>query len=359
HISLALFEEEEKKGIKGVLFKREDGRYNCNMVLDGKLKIEGIVDFSNKAMELDFVPVSDDRWLVKIKGGMESNGSISIYSRIDKIKAGDVELIGDIWISYLSGNVSEFSMKTENFLVNRKPFWDIMVNGKFSRFDNKITIDRVKWGDNITLTGDLFTKTPCPMDLRILIKGLELAEIAKMLSVKKDELTGRLEGDIGITGSRNKATVKGRVYIGEGTLGEMKFRSLFATLKGNLPVISIVDSRVVKDWGNILVSGEIDFSKLRGGKAFDDLLFETDNKVAVWENWQIAKEETLNIVEASKDRMTVITSLEDDDLTEGFRLKDSQQKELGFKYKLDTGNSIKLEFEEDRDFFGVEHKIQF
>ena len=44
HISPELFGEEGKKGIKGSLFKREDGKYDCDFLWDGKVKIGGVMD---------------------------------------------------------------------------------------------------------------------------------------------------------------------------------------------------------------------------------------------------------------------------------------------------------------------------
>ena len=359
HVSPIIFGDYQKKGVKGVLLRREDGRYNCDVVLDGKLKIKGIVDFSNKAVDLNFLPVNDERWSVKIKGDIDKSGDIKIYSRLDRVKSEDSEITGDIWVDYTARDVSLFSVRTENLAINKKPIWDVKVRGKFIRSEKKIFVDEVNWGDRITVKAEISAKPPYPMDIDILIKALELSELGEFMNAKEGELSGRMEGEIKIAGDIKKSEAKGRVYIGEGSLGEMKFRSLFATLKGRLPVIRIVDSRVVKDWGNILVSGEMDFSRITEGKTFDELIFKTDNKVAVWEHWQISKEETLNVVEASKDNITVTTSFEGDGLTQEVYSEHLQQKDIGFKYNLGTGNSLKMELEEENDFFGVEHKIQF
>ena len=43
----------------------------------------------------------------------------------------------------------------------------------------------------------------------------------------------------------------------------------------------------------------------------------------------------------------------------GQEKEDSGQKEVGFKYKIDTSNSIKVQIDDEDDFLGVEHKIEF
>jgi hypothetical protein len=103
----------------------------------------------------------------------------------------------------------------------------------------------------------------------------------------------------------------------------------------------------------------MDFSKLRENKVFEKVVFETDNKVAVWEEWQISKQEKDGQVEAAKDRVTVSTSLEDNGKQQGNNGKDPAQNELGMKYELDKSNSLKVEIDEKDDFLGLEHKIEF
>ncbi|MFH1665823.1 MAG: hypothetical protein ABIA77_06740, partial [Candidatus Omnitrophota bacterium] len=156
------------------------------------------------------------------------------------------------------------------------------------------------------------------------------------------------------------ASVKGRVYVGEGALGAMEFRSMFATLEGELPVVRVEDARIITEGGQIKVGGELDLSKLRENMAFNGITFETDNKVAVWEDWQILKEEGRRTVEAKKDRVTVSTAMEDAYSRGGILGTElPAQKEVGFKYKLDPANSLKLEIDEEKDFFGLEHKVHF
>ena len=39
--------------------------------------------------------------------------------------------------------------------------------------------------------------------------------------------------------------------------------------------------------------------------------------------------------------------------------EDSGQKEVGLEYKIDTSNSIKVQIDDEDDFLGVQHKIEF
>ncbi|MFH1837794.1 MAG: hypothetical protein ABH862_06770 [Candidatus Omnitrophota bacterium] len=354
-----LFFGKEKEGLIGSLTRREDSKYDCDMIFGGTRRISGTIDIQGHNVELNIAPIDKKKGAMKLKASIGKKGEVKIYYRLDQVLIGTSEVIGDIWFTYGSSGEQGFSLIGENILVNKNSLLDIKAQGKLLYEEKKFILEELKWGENISLRGSLETNPPYETDMKFSVNGLELGEMEKMFTNTTGSLAGKLKGEIEIKGPLYEADIKGRVYVGEGTLGSMDFRSLFATLKGKLPIVKIDDSRVIKDWGHIIVNGEMDFSKMSEGKAFDGLIFETDNRVAVWETWQISKEEDFNIVEASKDRFTVTTSTEKEGTTVEDYSTDRMQKELGFKYKLDETSSIKMEIDEETDFFGVEHKIQF
>jgi len=358
-ITPVLFEEEGERSVRGIFLKRKSGEYDCDLLWDGEIKVTGMLDPSGRAIDLGFVPLSSRKGTGKISGSVNEAGSLRVYSRLDKVSIFGTEVIADLWISYKDSGVPVFSVEAENLVVNKQPFWDFTAEGKFFPREKKVFFDKVRWGEAIVLTGNAGTYAPYPVSLQLSVRDMELKELAEILGNTGAPVSGMAEMKIDIEGPIRTAAVKGRLYIGEGVLDNMEFRSMFATLEGKLPVVRIADSRVVKDGGQIIVSGEMDFGKLREGKAFDGLVFETDNRVAVWEDWQISKEEKFHVVEARKDRVTLSTSIEDDGLQEGPGTEYLGQKGVGFKYEFDASSSIKLNFEEEDDFFGLEHKIQF
>ena len=358
-ISPVLFGDEKKKGVKGVFTRRADGTYDCDLLWDGKTSVTGTLDPAGRAIDLGFVPLAQKKGIVKIKGSIADNNDIQVYSRLDKVDLFGTELIGDIWLSYRDPGTPTFLARAENLVVNKLPFWGFVVGGYFSPRDKELHLDNVKWGESFTLTGRMKMEEPYPAQLKLAVKDLDINEMAAMFGNTTVPYSGRAEAEVELAGPIRTADVKGRIYIGKGVLNTMEFRSVFATLEGKLPVIRIADSRVLKDGGYILISGEMDFSRHKENKIFEGVKFDTDNKVAVWEDWQITKEEDANQVEARRDNVTIITSTEDDNLRKKSVTEDPIQKELGFNYKIDGSNSIKIETKEDDDFFGLEHKIQF
>jgi hypothetical protein len=357
HVSFAMFADETKRGIKGVLLKREDGKYDCDLLWDGSVQVTGTLDPGGKEIDLGVIPVLEQAGKLKIKGSVSEGRDISVYSRLDRVSLYGAQTIGDLWISYKNSDTPSFSIKAENLVIDKRPFWDFFAGGRFVPANRTIILDSVKWGDGLILTGRAEVQPPYEGKLKLKMQGMKLSGLAKMLGEKKTPLFGEMEGEINFTGSLRSADVDGRLFIGKGVMGSMEFRSIFATLSGKLPVIKVTDSRVVKDGGNLIVTGQIDFSKMRENKALEGLIFQTDNKVAVWEDWQISKEK--DTVEARRDKLTISTAVQDDVSKEDTSSRSRGQKEMGVKYKLDTNNSIKLDFEEEDDFFGLEHKIQF
>jgi hypothetical protein len=359
HVSPVLFGEKRKRGLKGTLSKNNDGKYDCDLLWDGRIKIGGVLDPSEKTIDIGFNPVDARKGTAKIKAGIGEEEDLGVYLRVDKVDLAGTEVIGDFWMSYRDEDAPYFMLRADNLVVNKRPFWGFVAEGRFLAEKDAIALERVKWGNGFTLSGSIGAKDPYVSDLKLVFSEVDVGKISTMFGNTKFPISGLAEGDVAFTGPIKNANVKGRFFIGEGVAGNMEFRSISTELEGKLPVIKVVDSRVVKEGGYLIVNGEMDFSKLRENKVFEKVVFETDNKVAVWEEWQISKQEKDGQVEAAKDRVTVSTSLEDNGKQQGNNGKDPAQNELGMKYELDKSNSLKVEIDEKDDFLGLEHKIEF
>jgi len=359
NISPVVFGDEQGRAVKGTLKKQPDGRYDCYFLWEGASELKGILDPDNRTVEFGVFPAAGKDKVLKIEGAIAPGGEVKLYSRFYKWRIDGTEFVGDIWLSFTDKGIPEFSAEAKNLLINKRPIWDISVNGRFNRTRGNIHIEQLKWGENIGLVGVISTREFFPARLNLAMKRLDLAELSKILGSKEGELAGISTAEIEFQGPLKTASVSGRIFIEKGIMGEMEFISMFATLGGKLPVVTISDARVVKDGGNIIVSGEVDFSKMGGDDVLEHLKFETDNKVAVWERWQISKEEGSNKVEARKNRMVVCTSFEGDDPQNAGDSDPYKERDVWFKYKLDNENSLRMEVSEEGDFWGLEHKVQF
>jgi len=359
-VSFELFGDTVKRGVKGVFLRQEDFSYDCDLLWDGRMKITGMLAPDSRSIDLRISSLSEKDREMEIKGTFNHDEDIRVYSRLYKWPISGTEVIGDFWVSYRDEGKPKVSFKAENLVVDKRPLWDIMMEGYFNPDEKRIFLDDARWGESIQLKGCIGTEPPYPAHFLFLVNDVRLHELSSMFGDNQSPMRGIARAEIRFNGPAKNAEVNGRLFINEGRLGEMEFRSMFATLSGDLPVINVSDARVVKEGGHIIVTGEIDISKFKENRGMENLVFETDNKVAVWENWQISKEEKSHVVEARKDNVIFRTSFEKDEAEALDTTNDRDQREVEFQYKLDSCNSVKMEMEEEGgDFLGMEHKIQF
>ena len=357
-ISLPVFGYEQPSGIKGFFKKTGPSEYKCDVDWGGDLRLSGKMDPDGKKLQLDFLQRENEHRLLKVEGDIRSDQVIRVYARLYNWKIFGAETVGDLWLSYSYDKMPLINIEAKNILVNKNPFRDISLSSRAVPDKNLVFFDKIIWGRDVYAKGRVSTLPGFPLNMDIHVRGLDIAELAGP-GEGDDRLKGTVEAAVNLAGPIREPAVKGRVFIDNGILGELEFVSLFATLSGKIPVIKVTDARVVKDGGNITVSGEINISKLHSGHALDALHFTTDNKVAVWESWQISKEDSFDVVEAKKDRMTFTTTYFNDDGTGGFSGGDYEQGDLDFRYRIYGDENSQIEISETDDFLGLEHKVQF
>jgi len=354
-----LFEDNTKRVVRGTFNKLAEGNYDCNAIFDSKLLMTGTIDLSGYSVDVRFRPLEDKKSSVTLKVDLEKDRTVQVYSRVDRGKVFGKEIVADVWAEWVTIESPEFSIKIENILVDKKPVWDFKAEGVFSPEEKKIYLNEVMLGDAFSIKGAIGIGRHYPLNIKLNIDKLDIGEFATMLGDLTGNFMGIAEGDIVLSGPAPSAEVDGRLYIGKGKMGEMEFKSVFATLDGKLPQIKIVDSRVIKDGGNLKISGDIDFTRFSNDKAFEDVIFETDNKVAVWEDWQISKGAEENVVQPKKDSFTLSTTISEDITEEDLYSDKSPDAEVKFQYSLDLTDNVQLEVDEENDFFGLEHKVEF
>ncbi len=358
-ISPVLFDDQAKRGIKGSFIKQPDGKYTCDLLWDGNAKIEGVLSGEEKCLELTVKDIQDKKGDAKVRAEVNSDKEVKVYSRLDKFDFYGTEIIGDFWITYNDVEMPEFSFKAENLVINKNPFWNLDAKGSFTNDRKVFVLKEANWGNGFKLKSKVGLESPYTTNLQLAMENVQLEEVAGLFENSNINLKGVLSGELSVEGPIEKAKVKGRLFVKDGVLGPMEFNSLFATLGGKLPVVKIKDARAIKDGGQIIIGGEMDFSKKTAGEIFGKVIMETDNKVAVWEGWQIEKKDNNNVVEASRERITLRTLMEEQDINKDIKSGMSTQKEVELKYKIDDDYSIKMEVEEEKDFIGVERKVSF
>lgn len=361
NVAPVFLKDAKKSGFKGVIERGPDGKLYCDLFFEGNMTVSGAVDLVSRMAELDVHP-GKEGGAVKIKAEVDGDNKANVYLRADKLIVRGHEVIGDAWVSYENSRTPHFLARAENVMIDRRSWWDIKARINYVKQEKTILIKELKLGEIFDISGSVELSEPHGSDIVIKAENFEISSFAEMLGVNdsKFPLTGTLDAEVSIEGPLREPMVKGRILAGAGKVGAIEFKSFYAALAGKYPVLSIVDSRISKEGGCLILGGEADFSR-PGGNKFEHMTLEADDRLAFLGGWEITSPEGDNSLEATWDNFTVNASIKEYGsggsvpVAGGVRDKGS----VGVKYYVDGGNSVKLERNEDRDLIGVEHKVQF
>ena len=152
----------------------------------------------------------------------------------------------------------------------------------------------------------------------------------------EERISGMMNGNFTLKGPIEEAELSAHIAIQDGTIGDLKFDSIIANLKGKGPLISIDDSRILKDGGHIMLGGTLDLSKLKEQKAFDGITFDVKENFFVWKGWSAMQASEDLSVKAEKS------------------LGGDENLALSFKSHMKKNAQ-----QEEKHFLGVESRLKF
>lgn len=348
---------DKKIRVQGYLKELSGGMYQCGLSWDGVASAKGTLDTEKRSLELEVVPAAATSGCLKVKASLDDERKADVYCRADKLVAYDKEIIGDAWLSCSFGSTSEFSFKVENVVVDKRPCWDIGVEGSYVKSTKSFILSNVRIGSSISASGMLCTVSPYESKLKFVVKNLDLAFVGQMVGGKKLAMKGLVQMDLAFDGPLLTPFVKGRVSSGTGFIGNLEFKSIYGELVGKYPLIKVVDGRIVQEGGGMTVSGDADLSR-PGGNKFEGMEFGTENAVTFMSRWQMTKfGDNVGSIENSALKTQGNEGLKGEAVPNSAFKDDTN--DVGVKYRFDANNSVKLERKEDQDLIGVEHKMQF
>lgn len=277
-----------------------------------------------------------------------------------------IDIVGEV-ISTIGPklNVTEFDISFKNLIINYTPlFKDIDIQGEYIRKANLIKISSISVGDKnkkiIGGYGKIGLSNGKYIDLYLTIRDLLLEEF--ILTKYNEEIaSGIMNGELRMKGPLERVKTNAHFDVQNGKIQDLEFQSLITALKGEGNVINIEDGRIIKEEGNLIMSGEIDFGLFPDSKAFDDLKIETDQRVAVWNGWEISKRFESEKIKAQKKLAKDITFSFETYVNKDFLKTDQtdRENEIEVEYKLDKNESLKMRLKDRESFLGLEHKVKF
>ncbi|MFC1806742.1 hypothetical protein ACFL0T_00040 [Candidatus Omnitrophota bacterium] len=307
---------------------------------DGKIDIRG--DFSKWPLVLVEVVNSH----VKI-GGLDFSNIINLSSRVI-FKDGD----------FLH---TTLDISTESSVLNYYPIDECEAYFWIDRDLLKLIFMRA--GDTITASGAIALKPPRDAFLKVFFTDFDVSYPSVVFTDHKTPgITGALSGEILIEGPIDKLVTKSKLYVAEGRLDKINYENIIINIKGEGPIASLHDSRIIRSDSFLMLDGDLDFRNISNGRFLEDIKISTDNKTVIWEGWDISRakgdqELTLSKGEGGGFSLGFKRHLDDETV---YSPIDTAQDEFKLEYKLSDDDSvIQIKTKEKEDFVGVVKKYKF
>jgi len=328
--------------------------------------ITGDVNLSDNACRLIITP--------KAEG---ATGNIQVATNISKAKGlivsaklNHINIMGHDVLSQLDASANFYktanpgegvlrgALKTQNLIVDYKPFKEIEASWILKK--KELFITNFDLGVVYRLFGKVNLSKPYDIDLNLSINNAELADWGIFSRANAaPSVSGLVVGRLKVKGPFIEPSTNGKIDIREGNINDIKFNAINFNLKGKGPILVVSDSRISKEGGFLYINGYLDMRKFGRRNMMEDLKITTDQKIIVWEGWDITK--STSEVEARKALsedfdVNFKTEVGEKDVGIDDGRKES---EIGLDYKIQKDDSINVRMKNDGAFVGVKHKVKF
>lgn len=339
-----------------------------------RFSVSGDINLSNRSSKLVIVPKAglpagdsdpiQSRY-IKIIAAVTDSKALSVYAKISHLDFLGHDLISEININtglYKtdgSREVLKGSLRTQTLILDYKPFKDIAL--KWILKNKELFITDFELGDAYRLFGKIKLNKPYRADLNLSINNAELTDWFIFSNPSyAASVSGLVNGKVKMEGPIGALVTDGRLNIKEGNISDIKFNAINFNLKGKGPILVISDSRIFKDGGFLSMDGEVDLRKFGKRNLLENLKIATDQKVIVWEGWDITKSPSEIMAkkgiseDVAVNFKTYVTAGNKNGLDD-----EDKKSEVGLDYKIKKDDSINLRMKDDSTFVGVEHKMKF
>lgn len=249
---------------------------------------------------------------------------------------------------------------TESTILNYYPFDEFEISCWADK--DLVRLIYLKAGDSISASGVLCFKPPPRFFLKLTLADFE---ISRLLLISKEEerpiASGKLSGEAVIEGPFNELRSKAKFGARYGHLGTIDYESMLLNMEGAGPVLTIYDSRLIREDSFMTLDGTVDIRKLGKERFLENLKVMTDPNTIIWEGWDISRATDESEVRLSKGlngKVKVGFTKHMDDETTYQAVK--PQDELELEYKMpDEESSLQLKTKEKEEFFGLMKRYKF
>ncbi|MBI3323476.1 MAG: hypothetical protein HYZ95_03320 [Candidatus Omnitrophica bacterium] len=119
-------------------------------------------------------------------------------------------------------------------------------------------------GEEATLGGQVDLRPPHALDLKMDFRQLDVGELLGwyLPGVVGSRVSGRVQGQVSLTGSAQRPVSVGELFGTEGSFGQLRFDAIALRFQGQGPLLRIHDSQIVKPRGVVSMEGTVDLRRI-------------------------------------------------------------------------------------------------
>ena len=305
--------------------------------------------------------------LIKVEGNFAADGVLLISVKAKHLKLRGIDISGDFVIRNISIKNSadpkdeclEGDIEATNVIVNYKPFFDLKALYRIS--GEILEVSNLDIGHMFYLNGKFGLTEPYLIDAVAVTDNMNMPQVLSAINAHYGSyVSGSLNSKSEFKGTIKNLKTNIRLDMRQGRMGEVNFKYLSASLKGDGPIIRIEDSRLIRESGPVVLGGEMDMRRMGKDSIFENIKVLNGENTMAWDGWETAKWQDVREFRMTKNvaggfNVGFKKYVNDDRVDESIRERD--QFELG--YNLHPNDSIKVKFAPDSNFFGLEHKDKF
>lgn len=351
-------------GFAGIEGSLKESRISGYVRLFGSDKIEFALSVKGDNFDLMVRPGSGS---LRFTGAISDDGFIDAGFKAEhiKVRGSDIVCEGRIRNRILApssgGNPgAEGEIETSHISVDHRDLPNI--RSAYSLANGELKVSGLVFGDGLRASGSVGLRKPNALDITLLVDNLSLSKLLLSFGIKDaaSMVSGTMNGKFILKGQPGKMNLESRFDIRNGTMGELDFSCLSASLKGDLPFLKIEEARLTRPSGYLELEGEVDLAKVGKNEFFRNVKLVTDDNAIAWDKWDSVRRRDVNELSMSKKLTSDIGIRYKKYVNENGIGEDSREgDEVRLEYKLTSSESLGIMVGKDEDFFGFEHRDKF
>jgi hypothetical protein len=347
---LAWMRESFALGRKGVVVRAKDMDFFYG---EGKKKISGVqARFERDKLSL-VVPLSHISF-----DNLDFSSTIEIQGRLVRgLDSSRDEIHGTV--------------STGGTVVNWKPVLrESSMDFVFSREGLDITSSDVI---GIEVLGRVDFTHDYELDISAKATHYPLSAVSDLLAFSRSfSMPGVADAEVHLQGSPWAPNMEGWFRIHEGWVGSRTFRALDLHVQGVYPTVRLTDSRILMEDGTTMRFADtaLEIGDLLKNKTLERLIADAQQDTVVWGDWELSRAESRDerssdflMQRSLGDRARVhFRKYNEEEVYPNRRDStgnEPRQMEVGFEYRLQSKDSVKLELRDGDELVVVERKMKF